>query len=235
MLRSTRRSERSCAVDGSGARERRAALPTALRGGAASPRVPEPIRPAERDAARSHSPRRPRFGVALLIAFLSVACDGKQTASSRRPTAQSVSDEPSTEELINAVRSYLSSKMMVEQRGPNDVPGHWVSERHSCSQLDVDRDPYMPQNPELAKCPRVGAVRETRLWKAGESTHASKLPCPVPAAGPGWDVRTSGDDWEITYGGRRWKLRKASGSAVGVEGVVRVAAFVLSVTSFQEC
>ena|ERR1700739_3521785 len=137
------------------------------------------------------------------------------------------SGEPSREDLIEAVRKSVEAKNYSES-----VP---QSERrsHTCNQYDVDADPNAKNNPELARCPRVGATYwTTEPIYVNQSVHCQSLPGPQL----GWTVnqRTS-DSWLVSYSGSAWDVSKVEGTSVNQNDSVRVSKFSFFVTAHQKC
>ena len=109
-----------------------------------------------------------------------------------------------------------------------------------CSQFDVDLDPYAKRNPELAKCPRVGAtywVNETIQVK--ESHSCGSLPGPDA----GWQVQEIGSDkWRVSISGSAWDLTKLEGESKGqkidakiVQVHIRGSQYAFIIAAHQEC
>ena len=108
------------------------------------------------------------------------------------------SDDPSKEDLIQAVRNHVSGKTY---RKPS-----FETRRRSrtCSQMDVDRDPHAKRNPELARCPHVGAT----YWVNERVSVQKRHTCPQPP-GPsqGWSVqKLSSKQWRVSNSGSSWNL-----------------------------
>lgn len=102
-----------------------------------------------------------------------------------------------------------------------------------CSQLDVDLDPYMPRNPELAKCPRVGATYHE--WESVPVQEQRDCQ-PLPATTSGWSVQPTGSDrWRASYGGSTWNVEKLSGGSASQGDTIRVSSFTFSIVPNQDC
>jgi hypothetical protein len=147
--------------------------------------------------------------------------------------------EPSREDLIQAVRNHVNGKSYNKTVTKNKRVTKYESRPHRCTEEDVARDPHMPRNPELADCPRVGAidwrdepVTVTEPVAVTETHTCSSLPGPEA----GWSVTSTGNDtWRVSHGGSAWDVTKADGRADGVEGVVRVSEFAFKIKPHQDC
>lgn len=162
----------------------------------------------------------------LLVLLFTAACDTSPGQTGRVHVPQ-VSTEPEREDIINAVRRGVNGKTYTE----NVV--RWETVRHSCSQFDVDTDPYMPHNPELADCPRVGATyTERESYTETVTRQCDRL----PDANSGWSVTDAGSDrWTVGYGGRRWNVELVSGASGSVGDTVQVSSFQFVITTNQNC
>ena len=104
---------------------------------------------------------------------------------------------------------------------------------HTCSEYDVDRDPYMPHNPELAKCPRVGATYTT--WETVPERQTRRCE-PLPGPEYGWHVQEAGaDKWQVSLGGSVWDVEKLSGAATSAGKQITVSNFAFSINPHQDC
>jgi hypothetical protein len=117
-------------------------------------------------------------------------------------------DDASNNNIIEAVRQSVSAKHFTESV--------WQTQRqpHTCTQLDVERDPRARDNPELARCPRVGATYYTdQQTQSSTSVQCPSLPGPqmgrtVSAKGP--------DSWWVSQAGNSWAVRRAGKGAFSV-------------------
>ena len=126
---------------------------------------------------------------AMLIACNKSSDDNRvSSGSARAPTPRS--DSPTNGELIDAVVRAAANDKKTTTRHRH------IERTHVCSEYDVARDPYMPKNPELAKCPRVGrrySVRESQPY-------TEEVRCPaLPTSHGAWTVTRLRDD--------QWRLR----------------------------
>jgi len=143
------------------------------------------------------------------------------------PSTPTVTATPSRENIIEAVRHSVEGKthVVTAQRQEPQV--------HRCDQNDVDRDPYMPHNPELAKCPSVGATYTT--WQT-VTEHQTQRCEPLPGPEYGWHVQELGDDkWRVSLGGSSWDVQKLSGAAAKGPEQVNVSSFEFSINPHQDC
>ena len=148
-------------------------------------------------------------------------CEDSKPAT---PTPQS--SGPARDDLVRAVKNHVSSKSY-EERVTQVVE---VSRR--CTQADVDRDIHMPNNPELAKCPRVGA---TYLVRRNQTTRIARPCAGLPGSESGWSVSNLGNNrWRVGLGGSSWVLTQLSGQVQG-NGVTRVASFAFRIEANQRC
>jgi len=137
------------------------------------------------------------------------------------------SSEPSREDLIEAVRKTVEGKSYSESAPQSQ------RQLHTCSQYEVDIDPNAKHNPELARCPRVGAT----YWTTGTIYVNNSVPCqPLPGPQFGWAVsqRTS-DSWLVSYSGSGWDVSKIEGTSANERDSVRVSNFGFLVTAHQKC
>jgi hypothetical protein len=109
----------------------------------------------------------------------------------------------------------------------------WETVTRHCSQIDVDMDIYMPNNPELAKCPEVGAVYyEEQSYTETVTKQCDSLPEPSSA----WSVQETGSDkWRVGYGGDTWNVELVSGGSSSVGDTVQVSSFTFVITTNQAC
>lgn len=166
--------------------------------------------------------------VALMTASCRSCTDTPPTGngnSTSPPTSgtEPVRSEPTREEIIEAVRRGVNGKKYEETVYRQEQV------THTCTQQDVDLDPRMPNNPELAKCPRVGATY-TR-WERVPKTETRECP-QLPTSG--WNVRKVREDhWRVSRGGSIWDVEKTGGAAV--EQVINVSGFSFSIAPHQKC
>jgi hypothetical protein len=100
------------------------------------------------------------LGQSIRAAFISVLIVHGVNGCSKgnrgpEPIIEAGDAEPSREDLIQAVRNSVAGKEYVEQVAKTRSVPHQEEVVHTCTQYDVDLDPYAKHNPELAKCPRV--------------------------------------------------------------------------------
>jgi hypothetical protein len=180
-------------------------------------------------AGRANSTSR-RVEIALLLLTLFVISCGPNghdgTGPSESPE-RPISSEPSRADLISAVRNHVSGKTYTKKAT------RYERRAHTCTQYDVDRDPYMPRNPELAKCPYVGKTYWTQDPVYVSETHNCGS---LPADPAGWSVTPTGkDQWRVAYAASVWDLTKIEGEHAGAEAIVRVAAFAFIIRPHQDC
>src|SRR5262245_12509935 len=106
--------------------------------------------------SRPHSPAMLGCLVILPLIFFPTGCRSVPSNGGHNSSSEPITSEPSRDDLIQAVRNDVNGKTYY--RTSNKPVTRYERRPHSCSQFDVDRDPYMPRNPELARCPRVGAT-----------------------------------------------------------------------------
>ena len=140
---------------------------------------------------------------------------------------------PSQEDIIEAVRRSVNGKTYSVS-----VPSsRQESVEHTCSQMDVDLDPYMPHNPELARCPKVGATYKT--WITVDESETQTRTCePLPEQDAGWHVEEAGDNkWRVSINGSTWDVEKLDGASANVGEYVAVSDFAFMVTPYpnQDC
>jgi hypothetical protein len=128
------------------------------------------------------------------------------------------SQEPSREDIIQAVRNHVGGKTY-SKTVKKDVP-----RTHTCSQIEVNIDP---------RCPFPGATYSINESKTVTETHTcSSLPGPEA----GWSVTSTGNDtWRVSHAGSAWDVTKADGRAAGAEGVIRVSEFAFKIKPQQDC
>ncbi len=134
---------------------------------------------------------------------------------------------PSREDIIQAVRRSVEGNTytVTSSRQERII--------RTCSQIDVDFDPYMPGNPELAKCPRVGAT-----YKEWETVYDSETrTCEsLPNVDAGWYVEEIGDNkWRVSLSGSVWDVEKLDGASASVGDYVEVSGFTFKISSDQGC
>lgn len=161
-----------------------------------------------------------------LASTLAWSCSNKPVAPSQGHEDHRIEEGPARDDLINAVRYSVESKTTV-QKSPQRR-----GVQHSCTQYDVDLDPNAKRNPELARCPRVGAIYETfDTVYVDQAVRCVSLPAPSPA----WNVsQLRPDSWRVTYGGSSWIVTKLNGSANNASGI-RISSFYFSVVANQAC
>ncbi len=167
--------------------------------------------------------------MALMLGVL-VSCSKATNSTDQGRTktlAPQPSDEPSREDVIEAVRKNVEAKNYSES-----VPQS-QRQSHTCNQYNVDADPNAKNNPELASCPRVGATYwTTETIYVNQSVHCQSLPGPQL----GWAVnqRTS-NSWLVSYSGSAWDVSKVEGTSVNVGDSVHVSKFSFLVVAHQKC
>jgi hypothetical protein len=136
---------------------------------------------------------------------------------------------PSREDVIQAVRRSVNGKTY-------SVPSSQQEQvSHTCSQIDVDFDPYMPNNPELAKCPYVGATYMT--WETVNQSETRTCEA-LPDSDAGWYVEEISDNkWRVSLYASMWEVEKLDGASANVEDYVEVSGFVFVVKPYpyQDC
>ena len=134
---------------------------------------------------------------------------------------------PTQSDLIEAVIQAAAGETTVRTKYRQ------VQTSHVCSDMDVARDPYMPKNPELARCPRRGH----RYNVSHSEPYQEQVACPhVPDSKGAWSVVKLGEDhWRISTGGRSWQVAKLSGSQTPPGNVVQLSSFRLSVVAEHGC
>jgi hypothetical protein len=138
------------------------------------------------------------------------------------------SDEPSRDDLIKAVQNHVASKTY-------EKTTHKVEQRpRRCSQIDVDLDPHAKRNPELAKCPYVGATYFVSETVPVRRRYECKRP-----PDHGWSVQKIGSEkWRVSNSGSTWDLTKISSKSVDVDVIyihVRGSKSAFKIAAHQEC
>ena len=162
----------------------------------------------------------------LLAVVILSACEDNSSSSSKPPV---VSKEPSENDITEAVRRSVNGKTyQVETTKQRNA-------YRTCSQQDVDLDPNMPRNPELARCPRVGhRYQVTESYTVTETRRCSSLP--QAGAEYGWRVADNGKDrWRVSNTGRVWDVSLLGGGAVNIEDAVKVSSFTFKIEPHQDC
>ncbi len=174
---------------------------------------------------------KPKFhvnAIATFIIFAMVAivalsgCGGND-----KPPIPTITKTPSREDIIQAVRRSVEGKtyrVMTERQ---------ESKLHTCTQFDVDLDPYMPHNPELAKCPYVGKTYTTWETVAEPETRTCK---PLPGPEYGWQVEKLDDDrWRVSLSGSVWDVEKLDGASASAGEYIKVSSFTFAIQGAQDC
>jgi hypothetical protein len=164
---------------------------------------------------------------ATAVALMTAGCRSCADNGSpqRNDDSATVRSEPSREHIIEAVRRSVDGKKYEET----------VYRREQvtriCSQQDVDLDPYMPRNPELAKCPRAGARYTT--WENVPRRETREC-ASLPGTESGWNVQeVARNRWRVSLGGSVWDVENKEGAAV--EQGVKVSTFLFAITPHQKC
>jgi hypothetical protein len=172
------------------------------------------------------------------LVFFSTGCSSPSNGD-HKSSSEPITTEPSQADLVQAVRNSVNGKTYSRTSTASKPVMRYERRAHFCSQLDVDRDPYMPRNPELAKCPRVGHTYWTNepVTETEPQTVTETLRCPtLPGPEFGWSVvQVSDDTWQVSVSGSTWDVTKVDGGAVGVPGVVRVSKFTFTIKPHQDC
>lgn len=163
-----------------------------------------------------------RFLIVFITVVVLTACGSKDS-----PSIPTITSDPTRTDIIEAVRDSVNGKTYTATIFRDEAVFH------TCSQMDVDMDPYMPHNPELAKCPSVGATYTTwETYTEYETRTCEALPGPEY----GWYVEELGDDkWRVTYSGSVWDVEKLEGGAASMGDTVHVSGFVFKITAYQDC
>lgn len=166
-----------------------------------------------------------RLGLCLMVLFVgSCGHGGNETP---KPPQPPVTTEPTRADLIQAVRNHVNGKTY------NKTVTTYENRAHTCTQYDVDTDPYMPRNPELAKCPYVGKT----YWRQETVTATQTQNCPsLPDDESSWSVTSVGNEtWRVAFAGSVWDVHKVDGRAVSGEDAVRVSTFAFTIKAHQDC
>jgi hypothetical protein len=160
--------------------------------------------------------------VAVLVVVLLIGC-----GCGDEPSVPDVATEPSRDQIIQAVRQSVQGKTHTVT-----VPRQTQTWR-TCSQTDVDLDPYMPGNPELARCPYQGATYP--VWQTVYERETRSCD-PLPGPGYAWSVRDMGfDRWRVSLSGSTWEIKRVSGGAAALGERVQISGFVFTVEAHQDC
>jgi hypothetical protein len=140
------------------------------------------------------------------------------------------SDDPSRDDLIRAVINHVSGKTY------SKTTYKYLQKTRTCSQIDVDLDPYAKRNPELAKCPHVGAT----YWVSERIPVQKRYRCMTPPPPDhGWSVqKISSNKWRVSNSGATWDLTKISSKSVGVDVIyieVRGSRNAFRIDAHQDC
>ena len=167
---------------------------------------------------------RPR----LALIYSAVLAGAVTACSDAGGEPVTVTGDPTRADVIEAVRLGVAGKTYTET-AYGEVP-----RSRTCSQIDVDLDPYMPGNPELATCSYVGDTYT--VWDSVTSQEVRSCPAPPDADDSGWYVESLADDqWRVSHGTSRWMVSKLAGGAVGVEGAVTVSSYQFGVQADRVC
>lgn len=174
---------------------------------------------------RDRDRRRRTLGLALSVAVSLMVLSG--CSWDKDTNEPLITAEPSRSDLIQAVRNSVRGKTYTME-----VPEQRAVQ-HTCSQVDVDLDIHAKHNPELARCPHVGATYQTQ-----ETVYVSQLqPCQEPSGSDdSWSVNEMGEDtWHVSQAGRVWIVRKIEGSSANIGDIVRVSGFAFAIEPQQAC
>ncbi|MDM9384150.1 hypothetical protein QUB80_26085 [Chlorogloeopsis sp. ULAP01] len=161
-----------------------------------------------------------------VISMIAIGGCSQGNGSFDQPTPP-ISTDPSREDVIQAVRNSVRGKTYTVE-----VPEQ-KSVQRTCSPIDVNNDIHAPRNPELARCPRVGATVQT--WKTVYVSKTQTCEEP-PGAEFGWLVNDIGDDtWRVSQAGSVWIVKKLEGASAGVKDVIRVSGFTFTIEPQQDC
>jgi len=169
--------------------------------------------------------------VVLVTAAADTACSRQDKTSSHDKTSSNAGSdstgEPSSADLIQAVRNSVIGKTFSRQGS------RWEQQQRTCSQFDVDMDPNAKHNPELAKCPRVGAVYRVPVMVPTTET----VGCPpLTAPDSEWTVQKVGPNaWRLSQSGSAWDVTKIEGQSNSAGKTVRTSRFNFAVNSHQAC
>ena len=166
--------------------------------------------------------------ICIVAVILLTSCGGNSPVS--------ITLKPTPTDITEAVRNSVSAKTYTEKQNTTE----WVTVRvpHTCDQYDVDTDRYMPHNPELAKCPRVGATYTKDESHPVIHTVDVSHPCPTlsRADDPAWSVAEIKEDtWRVALSGSSWDVTKVNGGAGGVSDVIHISSFSFIITAYQAC
>ena|SRR5687767_12906635 len=138
-------------------------------------------------------------GTLLTCLLLAVSCDN--------PPTTDPPDEPSREDVINAVRNSVSNKTYPETVRRNCTPSDVNAKFHGCLSLGQT----YPVT-EYRRCP------------------------PLPGPDASWSVQEQGDDkWRVSRAGSVWDIHKESGGGANAGGVTQVSKFSFTITPHQKC
>jgi hypothetical protein len=173
------------------------------------------------------------FPVFAMVAVLTSSCS-RNVTSEIHPESQ----EPANEDLIEAVRNSVAGKTYTTSAHVARSVAGTTRESRTCTQYDVDADPNAKNNPELARCPRVGAT----YWVVVPTTVAETTDVPetrncesLPGPQYGWTVEPTGNDtWRVSYGGKSWNVEKKSFNAQSAPGM-NSKRYEFAVTTDQPC
>lgn len=165
--------------------------------------------------------------ILIAMAFIAIGFVVSGCGGNKNVPVPTYTTTPSRKDIIQAVKRGVEGKTYTVSTS------HEEPIIHRCSQQDVDFDPYMPHNPELAKCPSVGATYTE--WK---TVHENKtLQCAyLPNVDAGWYVESKGDDrWQVSISGSTWDVKKLNGASANTGDYVRVSSFTFMITPHQDC
>lgn len=184
----------------------------------------------DRKAARSKR-GLPAKALGVLIIFIIlgstvlVGCGGSNQPSV--PSIPTITTTPSREDIIQAIRRSVDGKTY------SVTTEHQESQLHTCSQFDVDLDPYMPHNPELARCPSVGASYTTWETVTERETRSCQ---PLPDPEYGWYVEEVGQNrWKVSLSGSEWSVEKLDGASASAGDYIKVSGFSFAIQAYQDC
>lgn len=164
--------------------------------------------------------------LALVIIVISSALGG--CGNDDEYPVPNYTTNPSREDIIQAVRRSVEGKTYTAASSRQE------SIVRTCDQMDVDFDPYMPGNPELAKCPYVGAT-----YTEWETVYENEiLTCePLPdVEDAGWYLEEISDNrWRVSLFGSVWEVEKLDGASASVGEYVEVSGFTFAIFSQQDC
>lgn len=161
-----------------------------------------------------------------VIAFVALAA-GVLVAGCGDKGSKVVSTTPTRTDVIEAVQKSVSGKTYTA------TVYKIVPTTKFCTEIDVDLDPYMPHNPELAKCPYAGKAYVVQDSVALQETRkCAALP---GASDSGWYVEDRGDGrWMVSRNASSWDVEKVSGGSVSLP-VVKVSGFTFTIDADQDC